>query len=65
METIEMLDSVKKMLKSKPARIAIGVIGIGALAGIIIKNKIAPNMLEETDEPSEEILLENEEIKEE
>ena len=64
METKEMLDSVKKMLKSKPARIAIGI-GIGALvAGIIIKNKIAPNMLEETDEPSEEILLENE-IKEE
>ena len=66
MKTKEVLDSVKEVLKSKPARIAIGVIGIGALAGIMIKNKtkIAPYMLEET-EPSEEILLVNEETKEE
>lgn len=60
----KVLDSVKEVLKSKPARIAIGVVGIGALVGIIIKNKIAPDMLEET-EPSEEEILLNEEIKEE
>ena len=63
----KVLDSVKEVLKSKPARIAIGVIGISALAGIMIKNKtiIAPDMLEETGEPVEETLLVNEETKEE
>ena len=66
MKTKEVLDSVKEVLKSKPARIAIGVIGISALAGIMIKNKIAPYALEETDdEPSEEILLVSEETEEE
>ena len=63
----KVLDSVKEVLKSKPARIAIGVIGISALAGIMIKNKtkIAPDMLEETEPSDEEILLVSEEETEE
>lgn len=65
MKTKEVLDSVKEVLKSKPARIALSVIGIGALAGIMIKTKIAADTLEETGEPSEETLLVIEETKEE
>ena len=72
MKTKEVLDSVKEVLMSKPAvRIAIRVIGASALASglacIIIKNKtkIAPDMLEEISEPSEETLLVIEETKEE